>query len=718
MKVIKRNGSKVDFDKNKIIKAINKAFIEVDGKLYENETAMDIADDIEKIARSVDSLSIEEIQNLVETYLMDSERTDVARAYIRYRYKREIGRTYSTDLVKTITEKLSGNKIENANANVDEASFGGRKGAAANEVLKQYALDYCMSPKTKKNHLENRIYVHDLDSYATGMHNCAARETKFCTAYDGVKSFWDYNDGDSVQVLTPYGAYKNAIVRKYGTQKLNKITFSFAGQRFVTERFTANHRWILADGLLTTDLKIGDKLMKAPIQIRTFDWNEATDKEKYYWCLGFVLADGTEAYRWSHGKKNENIKFVRMRLCGDKIKYESRFADLKHSTKEMANGDLYLTFSSVIGFRKIFPNLEQMTPKEKLALFDGLYCADGQHVGSRKSILTTNEQIASFIEDEAPALGWFILNIKDKTGEITNYKTRGFTKEYTFIGDTNKYYWTVTNIQEDCEEEVWCLEVEDDHSFVLPNGITTGNCLSIPFDDLLANGFNTRQTDVRPANSISTAFQLVAVIFQAQSLVQFGGCSATHLDWTMVPYIKKSFRKHYLDGLKYVEGIINYPKDHIPENASIEDEEYRLYPEAYNYAIEMTQKELHQAVEGMYHNLNTLQSRAGDQLPFTSINYGSCTLPEGRMVIKELLNVSIEGLGRLHRTSIFPCGIFQVGEGINKHPGDPNYDLFQLALKSTSLRLYPNYANLDWSGNKGYDPNDPTTYFSTMGLVA
>lgn len=416
MKVIKRNGSKVDFDKNKIIKAINKAFIEVDGKLYENETAMDIADDIEKIARSVDSLSIEEIQNLVETYLMDSERTDVARAYIRYRYKREIGRTYSTDLVKTITEKLSGNKIENANANVDEASFGGRKGAAANEVLKQYALDYCMSPKTKKNHLENRIYVHDLDSYATGMHNC----------------------------------------------------------------------------------------------------------------------------------------------------------------------------------------------------------------------------------------------------------------------------------------------------------------LSIPFDELLANGFNTRQTDVRPANSISTAFQLVAVIFQAQSLVQFGGCSATHLDWTMVPYVKKSFKKHFLDGIKFLyEGLYFDKYDGLyDEGTSIEDDFYKSFPKAYQYAVEMTQKELHQAVEGMYHNLNTLQSRAGDQLPFTSINYGSCTLPEGRMVIKELLNVSIEGLGRLHRTSIFPCGIFQVGEGINKHPGDPNYDLFQLALKSTSLRLYPNYANLDWSGNKGYDPNDPTTYFSTMGLVA
>jgi hypothetical protein len=129
-----------------------------------------------------------------------------------------------------------------------------------------------------------------------------------------------------------------------------------------------------------------------------------------------------------------------MRLCGDKIKYEPRFINLKHSTKEMANGDLYLTFSSVIGFRKIFPNLEEMTRLEKLALFDGLYCADGQHVGSRKSIMTTDEQIASFIEDEAPALGYFILNIKDKSGEKTNYAIRKFTKEYTFIGDTNKYY--------------------------------------------------------------------------------------------------------------------------------------------------------------------------------------------------------------------------------------------------------------------------------------
>ena len=243
------------------------------------------------------------------------------------------------------------------------------------------------------------------------------------------------------------------------------------------------------------------------------------------------------------------------------------------------------------------------------------------------------------------------------------------------------------------------------------------NCLSIPFDDLLANGFTVRQTDVRPAGSVNTAFQLVAVIFQIQSLCQFGGVSATHLDWTMVPYVRKSFRKHYLDGLKYIEGIYDYPVEHIPINAGIEDGEYKIYPKAYNYAMDMTEREVHQAAEGMFHNLNTLQSRSGNQLPFSSINYGTCTLPEGRMITKAILECSIEGMGKLHRTSIFPCQIFQCMKGVNRAPGDPNYDLFKLALKSTSLRLYPNYANVDWSGNAGYDRNDPRTYFSTIKLT-
>lgn len=282
------------------------------------------------------------------------------------------------------------------------------------------------------------------------------------------------------------------------------------------------------------------------------------------------------------------------------------------------------------------------------------------------------------------------------------------------------------------------------------------NCLSIPFDDLLSKGFYTRQTDVRPANSINTAMQLVAVIFQLQSLQQFGGVSATHLDWTMVPYVKKSFFKHYIqrfledepefleldiedmvfsdydeefigeDGKKYIisrnkfDDWCDEHRDEMLKRLGLTREDFyfdnkNLNPVYAQSAKKNTLIELKQAVEGMYHNLNTLQSRSGNQLPFTSINYGTCTLPEGRVVTKSLLQGSIKGVGKFHKTPIFPCGIFQYMRGVNDRPGTPNYDLYQLALKSTAKRLYPNYANVDWSGNAGYDINDPRTYFSTMG---
>ncbi len=424
MYVIKRDGTQVPFNHEKIINAIDRAFIEVDGQLYENDTSFEIALEIAKtVERAPYRMTVEEIQDLVEKYLMRSERPDVAKAYIRYRYKKEVAREFKHDFIDAIGEKLEARNVQNQNANIDEHSFGGRVGEASSVMTKRYALDYIMSKKAKENHLNNRIYIHDLDAYAVGMHNC----------------------------------------------------------------------------------------------------------------------------------------------------------------------------------------------------------------------------------------------------------------------------------------------------------------LSIPFDKLLAEGFNTRQTDVRPANSINTAMQLVAVIFQLQSLQQFGGVSATHLDWTMVPYVRKSFWKHYKDGMKYLEGVtdinivdvegnpVDIDKLDWSGNDFTIDKERFGSEKAYNYAYDMTVKEIHQAVEGMYHNLNTLQSRSGNQLPFTSINYGTCTLPEGRLITKELLEVSIEGLGRVHKTSIFPCGIFQCMKGVNREPGDPNYDLYRLALESTSRRLYPNYANVDWSGNSGYDRSDPKTYFSTMG---
>lgn len=420
MNVIKRDGRTVAFQKEKVVDAIKKAFLEIDSELdeYAISKINEIADSIEGLNRDV---AVEEIQNIVENRLMASKRKDVAKAYVIYRENRSRIREGKSDLVRRFADKLFANDVDNQNANVDGRSFGGRIGAATSEVMKQYALNNCMSKMSRDNHLNNEIYIHDLDHYAIGDHNC----------------------------------------------------------------------------------------------------------------------------------------------------------------------------------------------------------------------------------------------------------------------------------------------------------------LSIPFDDLLANGFNTRQTDVRPAQSINTAFQLLAVIFQLQSLQQFGGVSATHLDWTMVPYVKKSFYKHYADGMTFIQASadedkngnhdVNAFKDFIFAKPSIEDEYFKEIPSAYKYAIAMTERETKQAVEGMYHNLNTLQSRSGNQLPFTSINYGTCTLPEGRLVTKAVLEASIAGVGKLHKTPVFPCGIFQCMKGVNRKQGEPNYDLYKLALKSTALRLYPNYANCDWSGNAGYDSNDPRTYFSTMG---
>lgn len=411
MKVTKRNGSEVEFDKSKIVRAITGANNEVEESYRLGETFIQkIADDVEFICKFTTPLTVEVIQEQVETQLMVEEAYEVAKAYIRYRYEHTLERNKQQALMKVVGEKLSATNVQNQNANVDEVSFGGRKGEAASAMMRQYALEHCISEMAKNNHLNNEVYIHDFDSYAVGMHNC----------------------------------------------------------------------------------------------------------------------------------------------------------------------------------------------------------------------------------------------------------------------------------------------------------------LTIPFDDLLSKGFNTRQTDVRPAQSVSTAFQLVAVLYQLQSLQQFGGVASSHLDWTMVPYVRKSFLKHFRDGLRFIDGKeLDYS---FHDGLSIDEPDYQVFSSrAADYAMEMTRREVYQAVEGMYHNLNTLQSRSGNQLPFTSINYGTCTLPEGRMVTKALLDVAIRGIGKLHKTAIFPCCIFQCMRGVNQAPGDPNYDLFRLALKCTSLRLYPNYANVDWSGNAGYDRSDPRTYFATMG---
>lgn len=248
------------------------------------------------------------------------------------------------------------------------------------------------------------------------------------------------------------------------------------------------------------------------------------------------------------------------------------------------------------------------------------------------------------------------------------------------------------------------------------------NCLNIDFEKMLREGFATRNGDIRSPSCFSSACQLVAVIFQCQSQVQFGGVGAVHIDKDLAPYVKKSFIKHIK---AYLTDVEEMSEENAQERISLWTNNLgeltvgnKIFaernPKVYNFAYKQLNKEGRQAAEALFHNLNTLESRAGSQVPFTSLNYGRDTTPEGQLVCEWLLNASIKGIGKNHLTPIFPISIFQYKSRENAEPDTKNYNLKQLALESLSKRIYPNFVNCDWS-EAHEDPNDPDTMFSTMG---
>ena len=158
------------------------------------------------------------------------------------------------------------------------------------------------------------------------------------------------------------------------------------------------------------------------------------------------------------------------------------------------------------------------------------------------------------------------------------------------------------------------------------------NCLNIDFKKLFTEGFETRNGDIRVPTSFSTACQHVAVIFQCQSQVQFGGVGSVHIDYDLEPFVKMSFAKHFLDGVEWIcDNGVEYDKKEL-ERLSIDSPLYDEQPKVKAYAMAMLKREMKQSAEALYHNLNSLESRAGSQVPFTSINFGRDTTPEGRMV--------------------------------------------------------------------------------------
>ncbi|MFT8872363.1 MAG: anaerobic ribonucleoside-triphosphate reductase [Sporolactobacillus sp.] len=282
---------------------------------------------------------------------------------------------------------------------------------------------------------------------------------------------------------------------------------------------------------------------------------------------------------------------------------------------------------------------------------------------------------------------------------VANSVTKQYAMDYLLSDDVRQAF-----------QDNW-IYIHDFNAYASGNH----NCLTLDLSEVLTGGFRTNNADIREPNSIASAMQLTAVIMQCQSNLQFGGIAVGTLDIDLAPYVDKSFRKHYRTGLKYIYDVV--------EGADGKDERFletkadyaadHPYRRALLYAWDKTAEEAHQGAEALIHNLNSLQSRAADQLPFTSINYGTDTSPAGRLVSKSVLDATIEGVGAHHLTPIFPVQVFQYYKGINDRPGTPNYDLFQLALKCSALRMFPNYANCTASYFK--TPTCKQEIFNTMG---
>lgn len=282
----------------------------------------------------------------------------------------------------------------------------------------------------------------------------------------------------------------------------------------------------------------------------------------------------------------------------------------------------------------------------------------------------------------------------------------------------------------------------------------TETCCQIDLVKLFHDGFSTGHGFIRQPKSIATYASLACIAIQANQNEMHGGQAVPNFDYAMAEGVACTFRKEYYDAVQRYfwleydcenvlgEAFRSALKDAMPERINMsniddheellvqwllktgeqwlgktptEEEIRRCHKTSIRIAMKETDQATYQAMESLVHNLNTMNSRAGAQVPFSSINYGTCTSPEARMAMKNLLKVTDAGLGN-GETAIFPVQIFKVKEGINYNPGDPNYDLFRLAIKVSAKRLFPNFSFIDAPFNLPYyKEGDYNTEVAYMG---
>lgn len=338
-----------------------------------------------------------------------------------------------------------------------------------NEATASYKQKYVLGAQRALQFGGEQLIKHQMRLY-----NCFSRDTRFITSL-GVKSFEDFDDGDEIEVLTHKGNWKKALVKKYGNSLINEITFKKNGFEKKVKA-TPDHRWILKDGE-TTNLSVGDKIAHAPDYAYDFEWDTASFEEQLYWCYGYIFGDGTV---------NKN-GYSKVRLCGKDIGYEHRFLSMgfKSSSSLSINGDIIISSGK---YQKTMPNPAIDSPNLIRAFVRGYLDADGEPAESRfdyprfVSIQCSDSNRWDFIKDVFPIGGYYILGNRYFEGNGNGcYPNAKPSKRFRISSNTDSKFnpgWTVKEIKEYAIEEVWCLEVEDDKSFVLEHGLVTGNCTS------------------------------------------------------------------------------------------------------------------------------------------------------------------------------------------------------------------------------------------------
>jgi len=675
--IIKKDGSLQNFDETKIINAIEKSAKRCCVNLTDNEKNEVVRRVKEDIDRRNTNVSVNEVHNMVECAL-DFVNGMVAKSYREYRnYKKD----FSAILDKVWNKKLSlKNESDRSNANADSSLVTTQKAIVYNELNSLLYDKFFLNDEERKASEDGYIYIHDKGSRLDTT-NCFERSTRFITS-NGVKSFYDFTEGDEIEVISHKGIWRKAHVIKLPWHKIQRVWFKRGSGDETYVDCTPDHRWILKDGTVTTTLKVGDMLTQTPdITMKDFDSLSLSDKK--IWCLGFGFADGSVTGNGGNGENWKLCRTMKIRLCGRKIEYAQRFEQSGYSVKNVKNSQDKLVYMNDIHEKKLPYKMDV----QKISVFmDGYLSADGNRNTCYNASSTFGGVYVSgdnndWMYDFLNISGYYVTRIKDLSGQKTNYGTRKERSiDYGLYSNSGRNNWFVSRIEEiklNPKANVWCLDVEEDHSFLLEKGIPTGNCSLFDIESVLKGGFLMGNIEYTEPKSLDVAFGVIADVMLNAGSFQYGGLTVCEFDKLISPYAEKSYQNY----------LKEYNEIKESDGEQVDDKK------ADKYAYNKVKRDMEQGVQQLECRFNSVNSARGDY-PFTSITFGLGTGRWETLFSSTCMKVRKEGQGgKVKVPVLFPKLSFFYDEELHGE-GKPLEWLFDEAIDCSSKSMYPDFISL------------------------